>query len=60
MWRVASHGTGRCPTYVNAAEIDSSATLAPGDTVLLQGELLLVAVLRPRITEAAAPVRFPP
>ena len=40
---------GRCPTYVNDAEVDSSATLAPGDTVLLQGELLLLAVLRSRI-----------
>jgi DNA-binding NtrC family response regulator len=40
---------GRCPTYVNGVEVDSSATLAPGDTVLLQGELLLLAVLRPRI-----------
>jgi DNA-binding NtrC family response regulator len=40
---------GRCPTFVNGVEVDSSATLAPGDTVLLQGELLLVAVLRPRI-----------
>jgi two-component system nitrogen regulation response regulator GlnG/two-component system response regulator HydG len=40
---------GRCPTFVNGVEIDSTATLVPGDTVLLQGELLLVAVLRPRI-----------
>ena len=40
---------GRCPTYVNGVEIASSATLVPGDTVLLQGELLLVAVLRSRL-----------
>jgi DNA-binding NtrC family response regulator len=39
---------GRCPTYVNGVEVDSKATLVPGDTVLLQGELLLLAVLRSR------------
>ena len=39
---------GRCPTFVNGVEIDSSATLVPGDTVLLQGELVLLVVLRPR------------
>ena len=40
---------GRCPTFVNGVEVDASATLTAGDTVLLQGELLLLAVLRPRI-----------
>jgi two-component system nitrogen regulation response regulator GlnG/two-component system response regulator HydG len=40
---------GRCPTFVNDVEVEGSATLVPGDTVLLQGELLLLAVLRPRI-----------
>jgi hypothetical protein len=40
---------GRCPTFVNDVEVDSTATLAPGDTVLLQGELLLLAVLRSRV-----------
>ena len=41
--------TGRCPTFVNGVEIDAHATLVPGDTVLLQGELLLLAALRPRV-----------
>jgi two-component system nitrogen regulation response regulator GlnG/two-component system response regulator HydG len=40
---------GGCPTFVNGVEVAAGATLVPGDTVLLQGELLLLAVLRPRV-----------
>lgn len=38
---------GRCPTYVNGVKVNA-ATVRPGDTIMLEGELVLVCILRPR------------
>jgi DNA-binding NtrC family response regulator len=39
---------GRCRTFVNGEERER-ATIRPGDTVMLKGELLLLCVVRPRM-----------
>jgi hypothetical protein len=39
---------GRCRTFFNGVE-GPRATIGPGDTVMLKGELVLLCVLRPRV-----------